>query len=548
MADRSLQNAEDLLYEPGMIRRLTGMLLPALFAVVLAYGTVVLAQMMRSYAAGAEYGSVTKDAAEYIGAVITERGYIPYLELFFFWLALLSLLRRYLARRREKGLFYKTRAEWQRLRDEVKGDAPAISANCAEATVNALSGMNAKLLYSKTGRRIFLAVRRFEKTRSSKEVDDVLATMSDMDASAVESSYTNVRYLIWLIPTLGFIGTVIGVGMGVSGFGMIIEGASSFGDVQDALPAVTHNLGIAFDTTLVALFLTAIVLAAMSYTQKREEDLLAHIDTFCIEEIAGSFEESDAFSEQIRGSIAQQTQSLGPYIKSGVEETRKLNQTMSQQLSAIQQLIQEQSKTRQATQESVAKLQEVLQRGDRDDSLRETLEQLQETAKDTAAQIGSDFAGLKDGMEEISGKLAGVTEELRQYVEEGGVQDAMAFTKAVEELRTGIAPITDAVGALTSASEKIQGLSDLSGLAEALVSVADNFQKGGEGVHQAGTNFSKVGEELKEIIAGNKEVLQGVETTLETTTQSIKKLQSVIMATNEAIVAVQRAIQVMSES
>ncbi len=43
---------------------------------------------------------------------------------------------------------------------------------------------------------------------SNPEVAEVLSSQSDIDANAVQSSYTILNVFIWAIPILGFVGTV----------------------------------------------------------------------------------------------------------------------------------------------------------------------------------------------------------------------------------------------------------------------------------------------------------------------------------------------------
>lgn len=95
-----------------------------------------------------------------------------------------------------------------------------------------------------------IVVRACRKFRSSQSVPETMEMVSEQISFYNDHEYvgqTTIRYLNWCIPSLGFIGTIIG-----------IAGAMQYagsGNVQ----LVTASLGVAFDTTLLALVLSIII-------------------------------------------------------------------------------------------------------------------------------------------------------------------------------------------------------------------------------------------------------------------------------------------------
>ena len=59
-------------------------------------------------------------------------------------------------------------------------------------------------------RRMDLALSNLGNIGEVRDVGAVFESQADSDASAIDSSYTVIRALIWTIPILGFIGTVVG--------------------------------------------------------------------------------------------------------------------------------------------------------------------------------------------------------------------------------------------------------------------------------------------------------------------------------------------------
>jgi biopolymer transport protein ExbB/TolQ len=63
------------------------------------------------------------------------------------------------------------------------------------------------------------------------------------------TTYRTIEFLISLLPSLGFVGTVIGMGDAL----LAADGLFSSRDKQQTITHITQQLGYAFDTTLIAL-------------------------------------------------------------------------------------------------------------------------------------------------------------------------------------------------------------------------------------------------------------------------------------------------------
>lgn len=84
---------------------------------------------------------------------------------------------------------------------------------------------------------------------------------------------------MWAIPILGFIGTVQGLGVAVAGFG-VLGGMADVSAIKSAIGQVTVGLGVAFDTTLLALILTTILMFPLISFQRKEEGLFGELDNY----------------------------------------------------------------------------------------------------------------------------------------------------------------------------------------------------------------------------------------------------------------------------
>lgn len=88
-------------------------------------------------------------------------------------------------------------------------------------------------------------------------------------------SYAILRYINWAIPILGFIGTVLGISLAADGIQKIINSdGGGMSEFSSDLGQAIAPLGIAFDTTLIALSLSILLMLLQTLLQRREENIL----------------------------------------------------------------------------------------------------------------------------------------------------------------------------------------------------------------------------------------------------------------------------------
>jgi biopolymer transport protein ExbB/TolQ len=129
-----------------------------------------------------------------------------------------------------------------------------------------------------------------------RDVGAVLDSQADNDASTIDSSYTALRALIWTIPVLGFIGTVIGLGTAIGSFTDVIAaggGAEAAGNIREKLSPVVGGLATAFNTTLVALVAAVCIQLFSTFIYKLEEDLLDDCAKYCTDHITSRLKLTD---------------------------------------------------------------------------------------------------------------------------------------------------------------------------------------------------------------------------------------------------------------
>jgi biopolymer transport protein ExbB/TolQ len=120
---------------------------------------------------------------------------------------------------------------------------------------------------------IDLSVLQFQASRSVDQTASVMNHALELIAHRVELRYGLVRFIAWLVPTIGFIGTVYGLGASLYEAGMSKEI-----NVQETAKA----LGVGFDCTMVALMQSAILVFILHLTQETEELAVNQVGTYTL--------------------------------------------------------------------------------------------------------------------------------------------------------------------------------------------------------------------------------------------------------------------------
>jgi biopolymer transport protein ExbB/TolQ len=129
--------------------------------------------------------------------------------------------------------------------------------------------------------RIDRALSNFKNIGQVNDVSSILRTQAENDEDQVASSYTVLNGLVWAIPVLGFIGTVLGLSLAIGRFTNTLQAAGDITLIRSSLQGVTGGLATAFESTLVALSFTLILQLGITFQQKREMAFLDDCNDYC---------------------------------------------------------------------------------------------------------------------------------------------------------------------------------------------------------------------------------------------------------------------------
>ena len=129
-------------------------------------------------------------------------------------------------------------------------------------------------------RLIMRCILQFQGSHSVDQANSLLNSSLELFQHELELKYAMLRYLVWLIPTLGFIGTVVGIAFA-------LDYAANIEDPRDPalLAGITGRLGVAFYTTLLALVQSALLVFALHIAESREEMALNQSGQYCLDNL-----------------------------------------------------------------------------------------------------------------------------------------------------------------------------------------------------------------------------------------------------------------------
>jgi biopolymer transport protein ExbB/TolQ len=123
---------------------------------------------------------------------------------------------------------------------------------------------------------ILAALYRFHSTQSIGDAAGSVKERAEIAGNDLEADLSLVKYIAWAIPALGFIGTVRGIGEALSQAEKAISGD---------LAGVIDALGLAFNSTLVALLLSIPLMFVLHLLQGRQDKLILDLQNYCDEHV-----------------------------------------------------------------------------------------------------------------------------------------------------------------------------------------------------------------------------------------------------------------------
>ncbi len=157
-------------------------------------------------------------------------------------------------------------------------------------------------------RRLREALEFVRRKQSADALDGHLRHLEELEAVRANAAYSMVRIIVWAIPILGLLGTVIGITIAVANLNPET--------LEESMTKVTHGLGVAFDHTATALSLTMMLMFLKSGVERIEDRLLGRVDERTGQELVGRFQSAVTGAEE---SVGQPLHRVSDQLVTAIE-------------------------------------------------------------------------------------------------------------------------------------------------------------------------------------------------------------------------------------
>ncbi len=142
----------------------------------------------------------------------------------------------------------------------------------ARAVRERLTTLPKEVIKTSLVQTLLLGLDRFLITKDVHYTAEAIDAQMDALLLSMETENSMIRYLIWAIPSIGFVGTVRGIGQALSQADQALAGN---------IAGMTNSLGIAFNSTLVALIISIFLMLLLHQLQSIQDGLIVDIRNYC---------------------------------------------------------------------------------------------------------------------------------------------------------------------------------------------------------------------------------------------------------------------------
>ncbi len=186
------------------------------------------------------------------------------------------------------------------------------------------------------------ALEYLSRKSSTDTFEEELRALADLDLARKHASYGVVRMMIWAIPFVGSLGTVVGIGTAMANLTPDASG--------NLLASIMPGLEMVFDTTALALALSVVLMLGMFLCDQVESRLLLAVDARVDRELIGRFKGgaspksipgapgamSDGFMGALEKLMQRQTEMWQASMESANKQWEERTEMLKQQIESAQ--------------------------------------------------------------------------------------------------------------------------------------------------------------------------------------------------------------------
>ncbi|MES2604157.1 MAG: MotA/TolQ/ExbB proton channel family protein [Pseudomonadota bacterium] len=121
------------------------------------------------------------------------------------------------------------------------------------------------------------ALKRFSATRNIQDAATTVHHSCEIEATRLDAELSTIRFAVWSIPAIGFVGTVRGLGEALESAQFVLNSTNP--------AALTSGLGLSFNSTFTALTLCIIVMYAFHELQLIQDRLVLDTEQYAEDEL-----------------------------------------------------------------------------------------------------------------------------------------------------------------------------------------------------------------------------------------------------------------------
>ena len=299
---------------------------------------------------------------------------------------------------------------------------------------------------SRIGQRLTQALAFLSENGSSDEFSDHLRFLADLDDERTHANYGLIRFICWVTPVLGFLGTVLHFGTALGGL--------SADQMADQLSLVVGKMGTAFNTTTCALAASTTMMFSLFLVERTEQRMVRQVDRRTERELLNRFEMSDpSLTPFLNALHSTSTATLATIETSSKQQLDIWSEAFQGFQNRSEQYFERQS---QLWEQALARLEERFEAGDRDREKRllralDAIEARREEHRHVVQTTADQLSGLRNDFAQLVHGLSGIVEGEGKLVElQASLADNLRVIRETSQIDQALHGLTAAIHLLTA--------------------------------------------------------------------------------------------------
>lgn len=304
---------------------------------------------------------------------------------------------------------------------------------------------------SRLGRRLAQAIAHLQERGSADGFADYLRSLSEADHDETQTNFGLIRFICWVTPMFGFLGTVLHFGTALGG--------QTAGDLGDKLPTVVAEMGTAFNTTTVALTAATTMMFCLFLCERTERGIITAVDARTELELLNRFEVADANMAPFFAALDAASQAT---LRAMDTTLQRQMETWNGALSSFEREAGKQQQWQaQVWLEALGKLEERFETNDaeREKRLSRLLESIETQRKEHRGQVQSSAQQLTDvktEMARLASDLAGIVHGEADLVRlQSALAENLRLLRETQQIDQALHGLTAAIHLLTARNQPV---------------------------------------------------------------------------------------------